>query len=137
MRVGPVSAYRMSSGSARVSGTVSTGFAVASPAARTQATSAASAPVGVGLMPVGDLFERRRDGARRGRAIIEALDQLKLALLSGGPTDEALGTLLLANGSIDAGDDPGLAAVLDSIGLRADVELAKASMRRRRGDSQG
>ena len=136
MRVGQISPYRVASAASRTAGATSaSGFALSGATGRAPAT-AVSGPIVAGpLMPVGDLMERRREGARRGRAIIEALDALKLALLSGSPTDEALGQLALANGTIDAGDDPGLAAVLNAIGLRADVELAKSAMRRRPADS--
>lgn len=106
------------------------GFAVMGGAARAQGV----APVGglalPLLLPVDDLVERRRKGARRGRALLDALDGLKLALLSGSVTEAALETLACAGGSVDAGDDPVLAEVLEAIQLRADVELAKAAMRR-------
>jgi len=136
MRVGQISPYRIATAASRTAGAATApGFALSGATGRTPAAAVAAPVVASALMPVGDPMERRREGARRGRAIIAALDALKLALLSGNPTDEALGQLALANGSIDAGDDPGLAAVLDAIGLRADVELAKSAMRRQTTDS--
>lgn len=105
-------------------------FAVAGETARAQGAAPVAGLAMPLLLPVDDLVERRRKGARRGRALLDALDGLKLALLSGNVTEAALETLARAGGSIDAGDDPVLADVLEAIQLRADVELAKAAMRR-------
>lgn len=133
MRVGSVSPFRPVTGAATraaASGAATfplparaSGQAGAAPAVAMLAT----APL---VLAAGDAMERRRQGARRGRAIVEALDALKLAMLSGQELGAALDALAAANGTIDAGDDPVLAGLLDAIGLRADVELAKASQRR-------
>ena len=78
------------------------------------------------LLPVGDALERRRQGVRRGRALLAGLDRLQVATLEGRGTIAALEALAQEAGRIDAGDDPALAEVLDAIELRAAVELAKA-----------
>jgi hypothetical protein len=70
--------------------------------------------------------ERRRRAVKRGRAALDALDALKLALLSG-----TLDTAALARLKADAGDlaertgEPELDNVLAEIELRTQVELAK------------
>ncbi|MDZ4364520.1 flagellar assembly protein FliX [Brevundimonas sp.] len=83
------------------------------------------------LQGVEDVTERRRRAVRRGFGLLDRLDDLKLAMLSGDAGEAALGRL-----SRSLSDDrpvdlqPGLAAVLDQIELRAAVELAKAEVRR-------
>lgn len=78
------------------------------------------------VQAAGDALQSRRKGVRRGRAMVDALDELKLALLSGRVPAAALDRLV---GSIqgrerDTGDDR-LESLLDEIELRAQVELAK------------
>lgn len=84
------------------------------------------------VLPTGDALDQRRRGAQRGRAILGALDDLQLAMISGSGIDSALADLSRQTGEMDAGGDQELAGILDAIGLRADVELAKAAMRRAR-----
>lgn len=76
-------------------------------------------------------LERRRRAIRRGGGLLDRLDELKLALLSGDADEASLDRLArnLREERADDGD-PGLNAVLDQIDLRAAVELAKAEMRR-------
>lgn len=79
------------------------------------------------LQGVEDPTERRRRAFRRGAGLLDRLDELKLALLSGGDGAHALQGLSRLSAEARAADDhPGLAAVLDQIDLRAAVELAKA-----------
>ena len=83
------------------------------------------------LQGVEDPTERRRRAIRRGGGLLDRLDELKLALLSGEAGEGALERLsrtLREERPEDA--DPGLARVLDQIDLRAAVELAKADFRR-------
>lgn len=74
-------------------------------------------------------MEQRRRVARSGRGLLDALDQVKLALLAG----DAAGALQFLSRQLDhAGEragDPALDDILDHIRLRADVELAKARAR--------
>ena len=116
------------------------GFSVpsATGAASAGATSAAAAVSGVAgvsalmaLQGVEDATERRRRALRRGGGLLDRLEELKLALLSGEAgegTLERLGRSLREERPIDA--DPDLNSLLAQIDLRAAVELAKADLRR-------
>jgi hypothetical protein len=121
---------------ARASG----GFSVPSagtPAAAS-ATTSTSAPSSVAnvsalmaLQGVEDPAERRRRAIRRGGGLLDRLEELKLALLSGEAGEGALERLtrtLREERPDDA--DAGLNSLLDQIDLRAAVELAKADLRR-------
>jgi hypothetical protein len=92
--------------------------------------SVASIDALLALQGVEDATERRKRGVRRGRAVLDALDEVKLGLLSGALEPENLRRLKAAAGDMkgDTGD-PQLDAVLAEILLRADVELAKAGIR--------
>jgi hypothetical protein len=75
--------------------------------------------------------ERRRRAVRRGRGALDALDSLKLGLLSGTLDTGALARLKsVAAGLAEATGDPGLDTVLAEIELRVEVELAKIGMPR-------
>ena len=116
------------------------GFSVpsATGAASAGATAAAAAVSGVAgvsalmaLQGVEDATERRRRALRRGGGLLDRLEDLKLALLSGEAgegTLERLGRSLREERPIDA--DPDLNSLLAQIDLRAAVELAKADLRR-------
>ena len=116
------------------------GFSVpsATGAASAGATAAAAAVSGVAgvsalmaLQGVEDATERRRRALRRGGGLLDRLEELKLALLSGEAgegTLERLGRSLREERPIDA--DPDLNSLLAQIDLRAAVELAKADLRR-------
>jgi hypothetical protein len=83
------------------------------------------------LQMVDDPVAGRRRGVRRGRAILDALDSLKLSLLSGRLPGRDLTRLIAAvEGRERDSEDPRLEAVLDEIELRARVELAKLGSRR-------
>jgi hypothetical protein len=91
-------------------------------------TAPAVSPVDVLLtaqeMPNGSLSRRRV--AKRGRDILDHLDRVRLALISGAIPRRDLERLvdLLAE-QREQTIDPGLAAVIDEINLRAQVEIAK------------
>ena len=70
--------------------------------------------------------ERRRRGLRRGHALLDGLDRLKAALLSGRVPVADLRALAarLAEARGLSGD-PGLDDILAQVDLRAQVELAK------------
>lgn len=78
------------------------------------------------LQGVEDPTERRRRAVVRGRSALDALDELKLALL-GGTLDAQIMTRLKAAvaGLKEQSGDPALDGVLAEIELRAEVELAK------------
>lgn len=71
-------------------------------------------------------LERRRRAVVRAGAVLDLLDEVKLALLDGGATAPALERLARAVRSERARtDDPRLEEVLDEIETRAAVEMAK------------
>lgn len=74
-----------------------------------------------------DAPERRRRALRRGRELLDGLDEVRLALLDGELPLATLQRLRAGVGAAraDATDDPGLDEVLREVELRAAVELAK------------
>jgi hypothetical protein len=80
------------------------------------------------LQEVPDSTQRRSAGLKRGRMLLDGLDELRHGLLAGNIAPARVQALLQ---SVRAErlevDDPGLKAVLDEIELRAQVELAKMS----------
>lgn len=77
-------------------------------------------------------LERRKRAIRRGGGLLDALEQIKLAMLDpdADPAD-ALGRLQrLSRDARDGTEDAGLEEVLDAIDTRAAVELAKAEAAR-------
>ncbi len=68
----------------------------------------------------------REQASRRGRALLDRLDDIRLGLLTGVIPRERLSQLAaMVRAERAAVPDPRLAAVLDEIELRAQVELAK------------
>lgn len=73
-----------------------------------------------------DPTERRRRSVKRGRGALDALEELKLGLLSGSLDTAMVMRLRTAAADLKASSgDPGLDAVLAEIELRVEVELAK------------
>lgn len=107
----------------------------AAPAAQAAGTSSTSSVAGLSalmaLQGVETATERRRRAIRRGGGLLDRLDELKLALLSGETGEGALSRLgqTLREARTDE-EDPGLTDLLNQIDLRAAVELAKAEFRR-------
>ena len=83
----------------------------------------------IALQGIEDPVERRKRAVKHGRRALDALDELKVALLS-GRLDR--GTLLrlqaAAAGLMDGSGDDRLDQVLGEIDLRVAVELAKAGL---------
>ncbi|MBF0268499.1 MAG: flagellar assembly protein FliX [Alphaproteobacteria bacterium] len=81
----------------------------------------------------GDEDARRKARKRlyeRGESILNHLDELRHGLLTGQlPKDRLIELAQLVRGKRDQVDDPLLAQLLDEIELRAEVELAKLSLR--------
>jgi hypothetical protein len=81
----------------------------------------------IALQGVESAEERRRRAVARGRTALDALDELKLRLLSGDLDPGTLGKLQAVAAGLkgEASGDPGLDRVLAEIELRVEVELAK------------
>ena len=104
----------------------------AAPAAMTSAaTPVSSLGALLALQETGGPLERRRRAVTRAGRMLDMLDEMKLAILDGDLSGDALERLRGAAGEARSGtDDPGLEAVLDEIETRAAVELAKREMAR-------
>lgn len=84
----------------------------------------------IALQGVESGTERRRRAVGRGRSALDALDDLKLALLSGTldlASADRLRTIALS--LKESSGDPDLDRVLAEIDLRVEVELAKIQVR--------
>ena len=80
----------------------------------------------IALQEVPDLLAGRSKAARRGRDMLDLLEDIRDGLLLGGISSATLHRLLqLVNVKREEFADPGLSALLDDIELRARVELAK------------
>lgn len=112
------------------------GFSVSQgEAPRQSAPSAALRTVGgidalIALQGVEEPGERRRRAVKRGRTVLDVLDDIKLGLLSGRLDASAFLRLKSVMTDLkDASGDANLDQVLAEIELRAEVELAKAGVR--------
>lgn len=78
------------------------------------------------VAPAGDALEQRKRGKKRGHQLLDHLDRLRHALLTGHLTpaqiEELVAALVVEKANID---DPRLRELLDEIDLRAQIELAK------------
>lgn len=82
----------------------------------------------VALQGVEDRVERRKRAVRRGQTALDALDALKIGVLSGSFDQPALNRLKAAAAELTASTgEPGLDQVLADIDLRVQVEIAKLS----------
>jgi hypothetical protein len=80
----------------------------------------------IALQGQDDPAERRRRAVKRGRIALDALDELKVEVLSGTLGPPTLARLKSATAELrDASGDPRLDAVLGEIELRLEVEMAK------------
>lgn len=111
--------------------------ATAAPAATTASAGPASVADVSALMALQGVegpLEKRRRAMKRGAGLLDRLDEMKMALLSGDADEATLERLARTlREERPEGGDPGLEAVLDQIDLRASVELAKAELRRNGG----
>lgn len=116
------------------SATFDLGIADQAPEARATQSSAPASSLDslIALQFVEDTSQRRKRGFRRGRSMLDALDKLKVSLLSGSiPAAELARLLSAVSGRERDSDDPQLETILDEIELRARVELAKLRPQRR------
>jgi Class II flagellar assembly regulator len=106
--------------------------AVSNEPAPSPATSAAPANAVEGLFALQEISDEltgRRRAAARGDALLERLEDLRVALLAGKlPRHQLTQLRELAREHGPAIDDPKLAAILGEIELRVAVELAKLDM---------
>lgn len=80
----------------------------------------------IALQEMPDALAGRAKAAKRGRDMLDLLDDLRHGMLTGGVSRATLLRLVaLVNVEREDFVDPGLAEVLDDIELRARVELAK------------
>jgi hypothetical protein len=83
----------------------------------------------IALQGIEDLVERRRRAVKYGRRALDALDELKIGLLSGTLEPAALLRLKAVAADLkDGSGDEKLDQVLGEIELRVAVELAKAGI---------
>jgi Class II flagellar assembly regulator len=83
----------------------------------------------IALQGIEEPAERRRRVVKQGRRALDALDELKIGLLSGSLDQGTLLRLKSVAGDLkDSSGDDGLDAVLAEIDLRVAVELAKAGI---------
>lgn len=108
------------------------GFVLAESEAAAEPAAVVAPPPAAGLAPLLALQEvdvdgpRRRKALVRGSALLDGLEALRLDLMFGRVPRERLDQLMvLLRGRGEMTADPGLAALLDEIELRAAVELAK------------
>lgn len=116
--------------------TASGTFSLAEEEATSRPANAGSAPTVGGidallaLQGVEDLTQRRKRAVSRGSRALDALEEIRLKVLSGTLDQSALLRLKAAVGGLtEACGDARLDAVLGAIELRVEVELAKAGLR--------
>jgi hypothetical protein len=84
----------------------------------------------IALQGVEEPLERRKRAVKRGRAALDALDELKIGLLGGTLSTATLSKLQAAAANLKLGcGHAELDAVLGEIELRVEVEIAKMAPR--------
>lgn len=137
MQIGPAAAMRVTE-AVRPCGIPGASFRLPNPADTAQGVAASSTAATRGLDALLALQEtgvaadnpavRDREARRHGRAILEALAELQKALLGGSDDSEVLGRLGALLGSLPPAADAGLAVLLNSVSLRARIELARRGL---------
>ncbi|GLQ57320.1 hypothetical protein GCM10010862_45790 [Devosia nitrariae] len=88
-----------------------------------------SAPAGIdvllALQAVGDATEGRRRAVKRGRTLLDVLEEMRADLLAGRVEPAALDRLVGVLADAREAASPQIDALLDDIELRVRVELAK------------
>lgn len=129
IRTGAVS----SRGSASRSGsgvafTVNDGAQTQRTSAPAQTSSAQDIGSLLALQSVEDPLLKKKKLVRRGRELLDTLDDIKADLLVGNVNEGRLGQLMALISQARERDEPGLDGLLDDIELRARVELAKRGL---------
>jgi hypothetical protein len=110
------------------------GFSISEGGATARAASSAATGAALGIEGLLALqaedgpLERRSRGLRKGRAMLDALDSLKLAMLEGRGGSAAAQALAQAAHAPELTGEAGLDSTLTEISVRAAVELAKLKM---------
>jgi hypothetical protein len=118
-------------GATRSSGGASAAFVIgdSAPAARAAAAAPAAAPAALdallALQAVEDPLFKKKKAVRRGKALLDVLEDMKTDLLLGRVSEGRLNHLLALVGQARERSEPELDALIDDIELRARVELAK------------
>ena len=103
--------------------------AEAAPEAARSTAAGVSAPVALesllALQQVDRAPERDRAAHRRGQALLAALGRLQRVLLGDGDPASVLHEISELSKDVPVADDPGLAAAVDHVVLRARIELAR------------
>jgi hypothetical protein len=114
----------------------STGFSVGeqdpppAPAAASALRTVGGIDALIALQGVEDPTARRKTAVKRGRLVLDALDELKIGLLGGTLEPATLSKLRSAAAFLkDGSGEAGLDALLGEIELRAEVEIAKMAIR--------
>ncbi len=136
MRIQGPNSTALANGAAPPRRAASSGFSVAeqgaanAPARALSLRTVGSIDALVALQGVGDVTERRRRAIARGRVALDALDDLKLKMLSGDLDQSTLLRLRAATADIrEATGDGDLDRVMAEIELRLQVEIAKMTPR--------
>ena len=72
-----------------------------------------------------DAPRKKRKAVKRGRDLLDRLDEIRIGLLSGRLSGEAIARILNLLDETEATGDPRLDELMEDIALRAEVELAK------------
>jgi hypothetical protein len=72
-----------------------------------------------------DAPRKRKKAVKRGRDLLDKLDEIRIGLLSGSLSGEAIARILDLLEQAEPSGDPRLDALMEDITLRAEVELAK------------
>lgn len=98
------------------------------PPAHTGAAESAMPAVAAGMLALQEAAVEApadRTARRHGRAILASLSRLQCTLLGATDSEAVLDALAMLAGDIPCATDPGLAAALHAVVLRARVELAR------------
>lgn len=139
MRItGPQRSSETSAGNGVKKASSGSGFVLPDAGGSLPASQAGGASAARGLADVSSLLalqmvetpdpakQRKGRMVRRGRQLLETLDEIKVAMIDGHVSPLHLTKLQLAiEMARENTEDPGLEAVLDAVELRARVELAK------------
>ena len=128
---GAVMASAMARRSASAAFTVGGGESASSTGTTTALRNVGGIEALIALQGLEEAGERRKRAVKRGRVALDALDDLKIALLGGGSLTRAtVSRLRSVAGLLTAGSgDEGLDTVLGEIELRVAVEIAKMDAR--------